>query len=121
MSLAADILYDTLDDTPGSLMAGIIGVDGLSVEMVAYEDDLPYDRYAVEAELSVVVANISQSVHQLSAKPVQDVIIQTEELTYLLSRIIPGYYAVLGVETNGGLGRSRYALHELVDRLLDEL
>ncbi len=121
MSLTSDILYDTLDRLDTALLAGIIGLDGLSVEMVVYEEDLPHDRYEAEVELSGLASLADNSAYRLGVGRMSDMIVQTDRLTYILSYMMPGYYAVLGVQSNGSLGRARFALQDLVTRLLNEL
>jgi predicted regulator of Ras-like GTPase activity (Roadblock/LC7/MglB family) len=121
MSQTSDILYDALDRVNGALLAGIIGSDGLSVEMVVFDDDLPHDRYDAEAELSALAANAAFSADRLGVGGLNDLILQTDYLTYLISYIMPGYYAVLGVQTNGSLGRARFAMRDMVSRILSEL
>jgi predicted regulator of Ras-like GTPase activity (Roadblock/LC7/MglB family) len=121
MSVTDSILYDTMESLNGALLAGVIGTDGLSVEMVVFDDDLPHDRYEAEAELSALVASAGVTSLRLGVGKLNDLILETDDITYLLSYIMPGYYAVLGVEAGRSLGRVRFAMRDLIARLLEEL
>jgi predicted regulator of Ras-like GTPase activity (Roadblock/LC7/MglB family) len=121
MTVTDNILLDTLDQLPGSLLAGVVGLDGLRIEMIAFEDDLPHDREEAEAELSALVAAVNTATERLRAGRTIDMIIQSEDMTYILALIIPGYYAVIGMQPGESVGRARFAINDLVNRLLDEL
>ncbi len=121
MSMTTDILLDTMEGLDTALLAGIISTDGLSVEMVVFDVDLPHDRYEAEVELSNLVVAADATAARLGVGLLNDVIMETDYVTYLISRIMPGYYAVLGVQPNGSLGRARFALRDMLGRILDEL
>ncbi len=120
MSLT-DILYEAVERVSGAQLAGIIGTDGLGVEMVLADDELPYDRDAAEIELATLAASASATAGRLGSGTVHDIIVEAEAVTYLASLITPGYYAVLGVKPNGNLGRARFAVRQMVNRLQTEL
>lgn len=121
MSLSA-ILYDALDSLPAARLAGVVGTDGLSVEMAyADDDDEPYDLELAELELSLLAANANVASQRIGTGLLQELTIATEELTYLASLITPGYFAVLAVPSDGDLEEARAAMRELVDRVMDEL
>lgn len=116
-----DILYEAIDRVRGAEIAGVIGTDGLGVEMVVAEPDLPYPIEEVELELAGLTSFASITASRLDMGMLYDLTIEADELTYLISLIIPGYFAVLGVRTNGSLGRARFAVRQMVTRLKDEL
>jgi predicted regulator of Ras-like GTPase activity (Roadblock/LC7/MglB family) len=120
MSLT-DILNEAIDKISGALFAGVIGTDGLGVEM-AYAgagDDL--DLELAELELGTVASAASAASARIGSGYVLDLTIETEELTYLAGMITPGYFAVLGVRPNASLGRARFAVRQMVERMRDEL
>ncbi|NJP07370.1 MAG: hypothetical protein HC837_17975 [Chloroflexaceae bacterium] len=119
MSLT-DILYDALDSVYGAQIAGVIGTDGLSVEMVITED-LPHEVEDAEFELSGLTAMAAASADRLGIGHVYDVILEAEELTYLASLISSGYYAVLGIRPESNLGRARFAVRQMVSQIQEEL
>jgi predicted regulator of Ras-like GTPase activity (Roadblock/LC7/MglB family) len=120
MSLT-DILYDAVERVSGAQLAGVVSLDGLSVEMVLVDDELPYDEEDAEVELSGLIAGAANAVARLGSGLLHDIIIESDYVTYLLSLVTPGYYAVLGVDADSHLGRARFAVHQMVVRLQDEL
>ncbi len=120
MSVTDGILYDTLERLNGALLAGVIGADGLHVDMVVYDDDLPHESYDAEAELSALAVAASAAAERLNVAPLTTIILETSYMTYIIAAIVPGYYGVLGVQANS-LGPARFALREMVERLLSEL
>ncbi len=120
-SLTTEILQDTLESTPGTLLVGIIGTDGIPVEMVSRTNDLPYGEDEANDELSRLTATLAEAVARLGSGRLYDVLLESDDMNYLIARIIPGYYAVLAVEPATNLGAARNAVHDLLEALLDEL
>ena len=116
-----DILDEALDQVESALLVGIISTDGLGVEMLLASDDLPFAEEDAEIELSGLTAAAANVAGRLGVGSVYDLMVETEDMTYLASQIIPGYYAVLGVFPDGNLGRARFAIRQMVGRLQTEL
>lgn len=121
MGVTQDILYDAIDRLSSAQLAGVIGTDGISVDMVMLDGDLPHNREDVEIELSGLAAIAGATAGRLGVGLVNELIIDTDYLTYLIALITPGYYAVLGVVPDSSLGRARFELREIVSRILTEL
>lgn len=120
MSLT-DILYEALDNVPDARFAGVVGTDGLSIEM-AYADEGDADDLGLaELELATIAATVSAASGRIGSGHVLDITIETQDLTYLASLITPGYFAVLALPSDCDLGEARYAIRELVTRVEDEL
>ena len=116
-----DILHEAVDRVHGAQMAGVIGSDGLGVELVLADGvELP-SRDETELELATLASSASYSASRLGAGQVRDIIVEADKLTYLASLITPGYYAVLGISPDGNLGRARFAVRRMVSQLQDEL
>jgi predicted regulator of Ras-like GTPase activity (Roadblock/LC7/MglB family) len=120
-STLTDILYDALERENSALLAGVIGTDGLSVELVLLDGDVPHDRAEAEAELSTLVLSAAGAAQRLGVGALTDLVLETELITYLVSYITPGYYAVLGVQAGSSLGRARFTVRQIVDTVLAEL
>lgn len=120
MSLT-DILNEAVERVHGAKLAGVIGSDGLGVEMVMTDDDLPHDRDTAEIELAGLASTATLTASRLGAGKVRDIIVEADDLTYIASLITPGYFAVLGIKSNGNLGRARFAVRQMVSRLQNEL
>jgi predicted regulator of Ras-like GTPase activity (Roadblock/LC7/MglB family) len=116
-----DYLYEAVDVVTDARIAGVIGADGIGVEMLLDVESVPHDIRAAELELASLVASCNRTADRLSVGQVYDVVFHTDELTYLLSLIIPGYFAVLGVLPDGNMDRARFALWQIVNRCQTEL
>lgn len=117
----SDILNEAIDKVSGAQFAGVIGTDGLSVEMVFAGGGADFDLDMAEIELASLAASASAASNRIGSGRVLDIIVEADDLTYLASMITRGYYAVLGVRTNGNLGRARFAVHQMVERMKEEL
>ncbi|GAB4424359.1 MAG: hypothetical protein OHK0015_02990 [Chloroflexi bacterium OHK40] len=118
-----DILAEALEKVKGARFAGVVGTDGLSVEMAFADDDDDCDLELAEIELAALAASADAASDRIGSGRVRDLIIEADDLTYLASAIAPGYFAVLGVRSNGslGVGRARFAVHQMVTRMREEL
>jgi predicted regulator of Ras-like GTPase activity (Roadblock/LC7/MglB family) len=115
-----EILLEALERVHGAQLAGIVGTDGLGVEMTLAEG-MPFEREEIEVELAALTSSAAITAGRLGGGAVRDIIVEADEVTFLASMITPGYYAVLGVMANGSLGRARFAVHQMVSRLQNEL
>jgi predicted regulator of Ras-like GTPase activity (Roadblock/LC7/MglB family) len=120
MSLT-DILNEAVNHVSGAQVAGVIGADGLGVELVMTDDTLLPSYEETEIELAAIAASASACAIRLGAGTVRDIVVEADDLTYVASLITPGYFAVLGVRSNGNLGRARFAVRQMVSRLQDEI
>lgn len=120
MSLTA-IIHEALESVPGARFAGVVGTDGLGVEMAYADDDGPHDLQLADLELSTLAANASAASSRIGSGLVLAIAIETEDLTYLASVITPGYFAVLGLHADANLGKARFTIAQMVDRMRSEL
>lgn len=112
-----DVLHTATEQVSGVKLAGIIGTDGLGVEMVLGDVEAGFDSTLAEIELGGLAASAAAATARMQAGALRDLIVETDTITYLASQIIPGYYAVLGIAANSNLGRARYALRQMVEQL----
>ncbi|RRR77404.1 MAG: hypothetical protein EI684_01525 [Candidatus Viridilinea halotolerans] len=123
MSLT-DILYDALDDVDGARFAGVVGTDGLRVEMVfddEEQEEEEFDLELAELELATIAAMTNAASGRIGSGRVLDLTIETEELVYLAALITPGYFAVLGLYADGEVEQARVIMDDLLERLREEL
>ena len=120
MSLST-ILFEAVEDVSNAQFAGLVGTDGIAIEMVSLSDDLPINLEEIEVELATLTAAVSQSTSRLRSGRLQDLVLESEELTCFAAQVIPGYYAVLGMLNDGNHNRARFAIDRLVYRLQREL
>ncbi|NTW02257.1 MAG: hypothetical protein HGA19_13405 [Oscillochloris sp.] len=120
MSLT-DIINEAIDKISGALFAGVISTDGLGVEMAFAGGGAHLDLELAELELSTITSVASVASNRIGSGYVLDLVIETEDVTYLAGMITPGYYAVLGVNPDASLGRARFAVRQMVDQIKSEL
>lgn len=116
-----EILFEAVAETNGAQFAGLVGTDGVRVEMVTLNDDLPIPLEDIEVEMALLANNASQTAVRLGSGLVRDLMIESDELVYFAAQVIPGYYAVMGMISDGNLNRARFAMDRMVYRLRTEL
>lgn len=116
-----DILNDALDNLPGARFAGVVGTDGLSVEMVFTEGDDGLDIGVAELELASLAAMATAASQRLGTGRVRDLIVESEGLIFMATLVSPGYFAVLGLPTDANLGKARFTATQTVARIREEL
>jgi predicted regulator of Ras-like GTPase activity (Roadblock/LC7/MglB family) len=116
-----DIINEAIDKISGAMFAGVISTDGLGVEMVFAEGGANLDLELADLELSTLTSAASAASARIGSGYVLDLMLETEDVTYLTSMITPGYYALLGVGPDANLGRARFAVRQMVDRIKKEL
>lgn len=120
MSLT-DIINDAIDQISGALFAGVIGTDGLGIEMAFAGGPAHLDLELAELELSTIASLASAASSRVGSGQVLDLTIETEDVTYLAGLITPGYYAVLGVAPDASLAQARVAVSQMIEQIKDTL
>ncbi len=114
----SDILQEALEQVRGAQLVGMISVDGLGVELAAVDGS---DTANAAMELGEVAAAISGASQRLSSGQVRDFMLEAEQAIYVASQVMPGYYAVIAVGPQSHLGRVRFAVKQMAQRLQSEL
>lgn len=120
MSLTA-ILNATLDSVNEARFAGVVGTDGLGIEMVFADEGSAYDLELAEIELAALTAAASAASSRIGTGRVHAVMMETDVLAYLAALVTPGYFAVLGLPPGNDLDHARSALHTMVERMRADL
>ncbi|GIV87587.1 MAG: hypothetical protein KatS3mg055_0105 [Chloroflexus sp.] len=118
------ILNETITSVKGAQFAGIVGTDGLGVAMAYHPAaaELDLDIELAELELAELASRATAAAARIGAGFVRDLVIETDVLLMLAIQIMPGYYGVLGVLSEmANLGKARFALQAMVERLRTEL
>lgn len=116
-----EILYDTVERIEGARLAGVIGTDGVSVEMIMDEETIPHDYETAEIELGWLANAAAKVTQRINTGTLYDLMLETEHFIYLLSLVTEGYYAVIGLLPESDVGEARDAIHLLVERVHAEL
>lgn len=115
----SDILDEALTHVRGAQLAGVIGADGLGVEIATA--DVAVDATTFELELGEVAAALNGASQRLKSGLIRDFLLEAERTTYVASQVMPGYYAVIAVDPQAHLGRARFAVKQMAQRLQNEL
>ena len=88
MSLT-DILNQTLDEVAEAKFAGVVGIDGVGVELIFNEADDGIDANLAELELAALAASASGASERVGSGAVRAFTIEAEALTYLAALVTP--------------------------------
>lgn len=115
-----DILTEATRNVEGIVAAGLVGVDGIGVETVSANGD-EFDVEAAEVELAGLVGNVNRAASALSAGAIKDVIVEAENQSYLISLIDKDYFLVLTLGPGANLGRARFEVKRVTQKLRDNI
>ncbi len=120
MSLTT-ILNNTLDLVNQAKFAGVVGTDGLGIEMVFVDEATAYDLELAEIELASLAALATSASNRMGTGLVRGLTVETDAFTFLALLIAPDYFAVLGVPVGADVGQARSVLEQMVERMRAEL
>lgn len=115
------ILTDALDRLPEAKFAGVVGIDGLGIEMVFADEATAYDLELAEIELASLAALATSASGRMGTGLVHAITVETEVLTFLAILVARDYFAVLGVPAGSNIDQTRATFQQMVDRIRDEL
>jgi predicted regulator of Ras-like GTPase activity (Roadblock/LC7/MglB family) len=115
------ILNEALDSVPGAKFAGVIGTDGLSIELVFDSGDDSIDVGLAELELAALASTANATAQRLGSGRLLDMVIEAEALTFFASAVASSYFAVLAVPPDGSYGDARAAVNQIIRRIREEL
>ncbi len=120
MSLTT-ILHNTLDLVNQAKFAGVVGTDGLGIEMVFVDEAAAYDLELAEIELATLAALATSASVRMGAGLARALTLETDALTFLALLITPDYFAVLGLPAGADAAHARGVLEQMVERMRAEL
>ncbi len=115
----ADILNEALDQVRGAHFAGIVSTDGLGVDLMTRNGSA--SREQLEIELGELVASANATAKRLGSGSLHGLMLETELTTFIAAHVMPGYYAVIGIGAGEHMGRARFAVKQMAQRLQAEL
>ncbi len=111
-----EILTDAANTVEGALAVGLVGVDGIGVETVI-ANGAELDTEAVEVELAGLVGNVTRTAQALKAGAIKDMYVEAENHSYLITLIEEGYFLMLLLGPIANLGRARFEVKRIGQRL----
>ncbi len=115
-----EILTEAANNVEGAMAVGLIGIDGIGVETVV-ADGNEIDTEAVEVELAGLVSTVNRTALALSAGSIKDLIVEAEKQSYLITLIDKDYFLVVTMGPQANLGRARFEVKRVSQRLRDNL
>lgn len=112
-----EVLTEAINSVDGIIAACLVGLDGIGVEMVLQEGVEGFDREEVEVELSGMVSSINRSLNTLTAGRFKELMLETSNLSYLITLLDSDYFLAFILSAEANLGRARYELRRTSQRL----
>ena len=119
-----EILNNTVESVEGAYAIGLIGTDGIPVEIIEAEADDRDDMEANEqmaVELGGLMGALNRSASKLEGGKIKDFIITGAERTFIASMVDKEYFLVLILNSDGNLGRARFELKQAVNKVKREV
>jgi predicted regulator of Ras-like GTPase activity (Roadblock/LC7/MglB family) len=112
------VLEQIRDRVDGTLAVSLIGLDGISIEVVN-RDSVPLDTMG--AEFGGFIKSIRVANTELNTGDVLQFSLVTEKYIAFLSAVTHDYYVLLVMKPDGNFGRARFELSRARHVLRDEL
>lgn len=112
MEQIEQVLAAVMEQTPGAILAGLLGADGVGVHILLGEDWQETDTQAVEVELAALGAAVQAAAAGLQAQPSPEFFLGTAQANFLGVMVDPAYFLILGLPTDGDLDQARAALDQ---------
>jgi predicted regulator of Ras-like GTPase activity (Roadblock/LC7/MglB family) len=119
-----EILNNTVESIEGTRAAGLVGTDGIAVEMVEAEADDREDTEANEEmviELAGLMGALNRSASKLEGGKIKDFIINATDRTFIAAMVDKEYFMVVVLDAEGNLGRALFELKRAVGKMKHEV
>jgi predicted regulator of Ras-like GTPase activity (Roadblock/LC7/MglB family) len=116
----SEILTDAANSVEGAMAVGLVGVDGIGVETVVANGH-EIDTEATEVELAGLVGNVHRAAQALEAGNIKDLIVEGEKRSYLITPLDQSYFLAVILGTHANLGRARFEVKRVAQRLKEQL
>ncbi len=112
-----EVLEDTARSVEGLVAVGLVGLDGIGVEMLLADGVEGVDHEEVEVELAGMVSSLNRSLNAMSAGKTRELILEADNLCYLLSMVDPNYFLAFIMSAGTNLGRARFEMRRTAQRI----
>ena len=118
MDQVEQVLASLLEQVPGAILAGLLGMDGIGVQVALGEDWQETDTQVVEVELGALGAAVQEAAARLQAGPSPEFFLGTAQANFLGMMVDPSYFLVLGLPPASDLEQARAALGQAREALV---
>jgi predicted regulator of Ras-like GTPase activity (Roadblock/LC7/MglB family) len=96
----------------GGVAAIILGIDGIPIERHMAEPAPTLDIDSVATEFTTLLRRSARTASDTGLGELREMLLATEEMTFLLRPITPDYFLLLAVSAGGNVGRARFELRK---------
>src|SRR5262245_6096113 len=108
----SDTLAHMLSRIEGGVAAIILGIDGIPIERHTAEPLSLLDIDSVATEFTTLLRRSARTASDTGLGELREMMLATEEMTFLLRPITPDYFLLLAVNRGGNVGRARFELRK---------
>uniref|UniRef100_A0A7C4YI89 Roadblock/LAMTOR2 domain-containing protein n=1 Tax=candidate division WOR-3 bacterium TaxID=2052148 RepID=A0A7C4YI89_UNCW3 len=113
-------LSEGVSRVSGCILAGIVGMDGITI--AEFKDDVNFDSAISAAELASVVADSRRCFEDLKEKELEECIVRSNELTFVIRLVNPDFFIYLALKgENQNLGLARFEAKKISEEFKTQL
>lgn len=118
-----ETLENICNKAGGALAAGVMGFDGIAVELLeqAQTEGAEVNLNSAMIEYSNIFAQLRTAAEHLQAGEASEITLRTERLVGVARIVSPDYFVALALDPNANVGKARYALRVSAGKLAEEL
>ncbi len=113
----SETLNQLIAEVPGSLLAAVLGTDGVGVEVILSDTWPGGERDLVEVELAALASRLEEAGQNLETELGTEFFLGTTQVNLIGTVLEPGYILVLGVSPQGDLEQAWTGLAGALQRL----
>ncbi len=104
------ILQTIVEQTPGGRSAILMGCDGIAVDSFCQDVTSGDGGQAVVVEFATIVKEVAHMASLLTVGELEEITVQCEQLTIILTMLTPEYFVALLLDKDGVTAKGRYVL-----------
>jgi predicted regulator of Ras-like GTPase activity (Roadblock/LC7/MglB family) len=113
------LLTTLLERIDGALAASFCGIDGIAVETVTFRSDL--EQNEAEVQIATMLKILNRVVANLEVGEIKSFLFEAEKMVGLLEKCGEDYFIAVLLKPNGNIGRARHELHQLSQKMKNEV
>ncbi|GEM_PF-1313590 len=119
-----EMLNEAVEGVEGAYAIGLVGLDGLGVEMVNADPDNSDDTEANEemaVQMASLMAAVTKGASYLGGGKIKDLIVEAQDRTFLASMVDKEYFLVLVLNAEASMGRGRFEMRHIINKVRREI